>query len=211
MGETRKRMKETGGGGGGGGFIAQSRTLPRTNFPHLHHRSLSHPHTFPYPHYHSHSHAYRYPAARDLLYVKPLNVSSSGHSNFEDDEEERTRHHGLFSSETDTDDGKVTSVTRTPSPHHLLNDSNETQTEEDDETTLREILVRYVRVELRARRTGTNLFSKNNNNLSDFVAASSVYLARCSRHTDLYIFKVAFPRSNELDVKESNSRVFREG
>lgn len=148
MGETRKRMKESGGGGGGGGFAAQSRTLPRTNLPHLHHRSHSHPHTFPhFPHHHyllqQHPQRHPYPAAGDV-YITTLNVTPSVHSDFEEDEDERFRHHGLFGSETDTDDGKVTSATHTPSPHHLLNGSNETQTEEDDEATLREILVRYV-------------------------------------------------------------------
>lgn len=143
MGETRKRMKESGGGGGGGGFVTQSRTLPRTNFPHLHHRSHSHPHTFPHPHYHSRPHAHRHSATREV-FITTVNVTPSVHSDF-DGEEERLRHHGLFSSETDTDNGKVTSVTQTPSPRYLLNDSNETKTEEDDETTLREILVRYVR------------------------------------------------------------------
>ncbi|XKL59246.1 hypothetical protein PGB90_000262 [Kerria lacca] len=139
MGETRKRMKESGGGGGGGGFIAQSRTLPRTNFPHLHHRSHSHPHTFPH-HYHSHPHRHQYSPANEV-YITTLSVTPSAHSDFEEDENERIRQHGFFGSETDTDDGKVTSATHTPSPHHLLNDSNETQTEEDDETTLREILM----------------------------------------------------------------------
>ncbi|XP_065205177.1 glucose transporter type 1 isoform X3 [Planococcus citri] len=149
MGETRKRMKESGGGGGGGGFAAHSRTLPKTNFPHLHHRSHSHPHTFPHlphhhyhthPHQHHHSQRHPYSVPGDV-YITTLNVTPSVHSDFEEDEDERFRHHGLFGSETDTDDGKVTSVTHTPSPHHLLNGSNETQTEEDDEATLREILV----------------------------------------------------------------------
>lgn len=151
MGETRKRMKESGGGGGGGGFVTHSRTLPRTNFPHLHHRSHSHPHTFShFSHHHFHQpvsqlHPHRHPfsGAVGEVYISTLNVTPSIHSDFED-EDERFRHHGLFGSETDTDDGKVTSATHTPSPHHLLNGSNETQTEEDDETTLREILVRYV-------------------------------------------------------------------
>ncbi|KAK7584186.1 hypothetical protein V9T40_005149 [Parthenolecanium corni] len=158
MGETRKRMKESGGGGGGGGFVNHSRTLPRTNFPHLHHRSRSHSHTFPH-HYHAHPYPHPHPHIREVPFLTSVNVGPpAAHPiDFDDDDDhhhdpnpnhdldhDRLRHHhhvhGLFGSETDTDDGKVTSATHTPSPHHLLNDSNETQTEEDDETTLREIL-----------------------------------------------------------------------
>lgn len=153
MGESRNCMKESGGGGGGGGSSASSsgtggtgvkqkniRALPSTTYS-LRSTAAAAAGGGTAPSTPQPTTRRVYISTVDLAYAlrNEIAIAATAVTNSAGNYD-HVRHCG---SESDSsDDGKVTTAGYTST--HLLYGSNETQTEEDDEATLRELLVRYV-------------------------------------------------------------------